>query len=146
MPTIRSILADKRALFWINADDTVSQAAHTMVEHNVGALPVLEEGRLVGVFSERDLMKKVIVESKNPEMVLVSDVMSTQLVTADINDDHQTCLQKMNTAKCRHLPIIEGNTLVAFLSARDLMKAEVEGKDSEIQVLKDMIYYVPPGQ
>jgi predicted transcriptional regulator len=79
-------------------------------------------------------------------MILVSDVMSTQLVTADIDDDHQTCLQKMNAAKCRHLPVIDGNALVAFLSARDLMKAEVEGKDSEIQTLKDMIYYVPPGK
>ncbi len=146
MVAIREIIGEKRVLHWINADDTVRQAVRAMVDYNVGALPVLEHGRLVGVFSERDLMRRVIVEQLDVDAVKISKVMSTKLVTANIDDDHKTCLTTMSAANCRHLPIIDGTSLVAFLSSRDLLKVDVEGKDTEIQELKEMIYYVPPKQ
>jgi len=144
MPTIKAILASQRPLYHVSADSLVLDAVKKMVEHNVGALPVLDGDRLVGVFSERDLMRQVIVRGLDPSKVKVASVMSANLITADINDDHKTCLQKMRNGKCRHLPVIDQNKLVAFLSARDLMNAEVEGKDIEIKSLTDMIYYVPP--
>ena len=146
MASIRQIVAEKRELHWINAGDTIRHAVHSMVDHNVGALPVLDCGRLVGVFSERDLMRRVIVAGRDLDAVKVSDVMSTKLVTANIDDDHETCLKKMSAAKCRHLPIIDATSLVAFLSSRDLMKVNMEGMEVEIQTLKDMIFYVPPSQ
>jgi CBS domain-containing protein len=144
MSTIKAILARQRPLYHVAAQTLVIDAVKQMVEHNVGALPVLDGDRLAGVFSERDLMRQVIVRGLDPGKVRVGDVMSTNLITADINDDHTTCLQKMSTGKCRHLPVVDNNKLVAFLSARDLMKAEVEGKELEIKSLTDMIYYVPP--
>ena len=144
MPKIRNLLAADRPLHWIAADRSVMDAARTMVQHNVGALPVLDNDRLVGVFSERDLMKRVIVEGRNASQVTVASVMTTDVITADINDDHATCLKKMTTRQCRHLPVIENNKLVGFLSARDLMISEVEGKEFEIKSLTDYIYYVPP--
>ncbi|MBD3299467.1 MAG: CBS domain-containing protein [candidate division Zixibacteria bacterium] len=144
MVAIRKIIDDKRSLYWISADDTVRQAVRAMVDYNVGALPVLDNGRLVGVFSERDLMRRVIIEQLDMDAVKVSEVMSTKLVTANIDDDHKACLTTMSAANCRHLPIIDGTNLVAFLSSRDLLKVDAEGKDTEIQELKEMIYYVPP--
>jgi CBS domain-containing protein len=144
MPSISKIIAGERTLHHIKAGTLVIDAAKMMVEHNVGAVPVLDGDRLVGIFSERDLMRQVIVKGIDPAQIKVRDVMSTTLVTADINDDHTTCLQKMNQFQCRHLPVVDGNELVAFLSARDLMKAEVEGKESEIQSLTEYIHYVPP--
>jgi CBS domain-containing protein len=144
MSTIKVILARQRPLYHIGAQTLVIDAVKQMVEHNVGALPVLDGDRLAGVFSERDLMRQVIVRGLDPGKVRVADVMSTNLITADINDDHTACLQKMNNGKCRHLPVVDKNELVAFLSARDLMKAEVEGKELEIKSLTDMIYFVPP--
>ena len=134
MPSIKAILAKSRPVHCVREDQSVIDAVKTMVDNNVGALPVLRDDRLAGVFSERDLMRRVIV----------GEVMSKDIVTADINDDHLTCLQKMNSRGCRHLPVIEGNQLVGFLSARDLMREEVEGKEIEIQSLRDFIYYVPP--
>ena len=144
MSTIKVILASQRPLYHVAAETLVIDAVKDMVEYNVGALPVLDGDRLVGVFSERDLMRQVIVRGLDPSTVKIADVMSTSLITADINDDHTMCLQKMSTGKCRHLPVVDQNKLVAFLSARDLMQAEVEGKEQEIKSLTDFIHYVPP--
>lgn len=146
MASIRAIIGEKRVLHWINAKDTIRHAVRAMVDYNVGALPVLDGGRLVGVFSERDLLRRVIVEQLDMDAVPVSQVMSTKLVTAHIDDDHKACLKTMSAANCRHLPIIDGTSLVAFLSSRDLLRVEVEGMETEIQELKEMIYYVPPGK
>ena len=144
MPTIKAIIASQRPLYHVAADTLVIDAVKDMVEHNVGALPVLDGDRLVGVFSERDLMRQVIVRGLDPSKVRIADVMSTDLITADIDDDHTACLQKMSQGKCRHLPVVDQNKLVGFLSARDLMRAEVEGKEQEIKSLTDFIHYVPP--
>jgi CBS domain-containing protein len=144
MPSIGTIIATQRPLYHIMADTPVIEAVKAMVDHNVGALPVLDGDRLVGIFSERDLMRRVIVRGVDTARVKVGEVMATELVTADINDDHTTCLRKMSQYQCRHLPVIDGDKLVAFLSARDLMKAEVEGKELEIKSLTDYIHYVPP--
>ena len=144
MPTIKTILAAERPLYHVTRDHRVCEAVKMMVDYNVGALPVLDGDRLVGVFSERDLMRRVIVSNLSVDKVTVGEVMTTKLVTADINDDHTTCLQKMTSHNCRHLPVVEGNRLVGFLSARDLMRVEVEGKEMEIKSLTDYIHYVPP--
>ena len=144
MPTIGTILARKQRLHWLNSDANVMEAARMMVEHNIGAMPVFDGDRLAGVFSERDLLRRVIAKGRDPATTLVADVMTTKLVTADIKDDDATCLKKMTEHKCRHLPVIDGDKLVAFISARDLMKAQVEGMKSEIQTLTDYIHYIPP--
>ncbi|HEX9749784.1 MAG TPA: CBS domain-containing protein [candidate division Zixibacteria bacterium] len=144
MPTIAAILARKQPVHSIQSDATAYDAARMMVEHNVGALPVLEKNRLVGVFSERDLMRRVIAPGHKPAEVKVADVMTTDLVTAFIHDDDATCLKKMTDKGCRHLPVVDKGQLVGFLSARDVMKAQVEGMKLEIQTLTDYIYYTPP--
>lgn len=144
MSTIKAILAGERPLYHVASESFVIDAVKHMVDYNVGALPVLEGDRLVGVFSERDLMRQVIVRGLDPNTVKVADVMSTSIISADINDDHTTCLQKMSQGNCRHLPVVDGDTLVAFLSSRDLMRVEVEGKEHEIKSLTHFIHYVPP--
>ena len=146
MATISSVLAKKHPLHCILSSSNVLDAAKMMVEHNVGALPVLDGDRLVGVFSERDLLRRVISEGHSPQDVKVSDVMTKELVTASITDDDATCLKKMTESGCRHLPVVDGDQLVGFLSARDLMKSQVDGMRIEIQTLTEYIHYVPPGQ
>jgi CBS domain-containing protein len=105
---------------------------------------VLDNDRLVGVFSERDLMRRVIIKGLDASRVTVASAMTADMITADINDDHATCLKKMTARQCRHLPVVENGRLVGFLSARDLMMSDVEGKELEIKSLTDYIYYVPP--
>ena len=114
MPTIGTVLAKRQPLYNLPAGATVLDAAKMMVEHNIGALPILDGDRLVGVFSERDLLRRVIAEGRDPARIKVTEVMSTDLVTADIKDDDATCLKKMTECGCRHLPVVEGDRLVAF--------------------------------
>lgn len=144
MPTIAHILARKLPLHCIPSSAMVIEAAQKMVEHNIGALPVLDGTRLVGIFSERDLLRRVIARKRDPAQVVIADVMTTELVTAHINDDDAICLKKMTDHNCRHLPVVEGDQLLGLISARDLMKTKVEGMQMEIQSLTDYIHYVPP--
>ena len=117
-------MSEKKLLNGVDVEAVTSliDAVKDMVEYNVGALPVLDGDRLVGVFSERDLMREVIVRGFDPNKVKIADVMSTTLITADINDDHKTCLQKMSQGNCRHLPVVEGDNLVGIISDRDLRR------------------------
>lgn len=144
MPTVGSIIAKNIPLKWIPVTASVMDAVRIMVGHNVGALPVLDGDQLVGIFSERDLMKRVIVKGSDPTKVPVAEVMTRELVTADINDDHAECLKKMTDNRFRHLPVLEDGRLMGILSVRDLMRTEVEGKEREIKSLTDYIHYVPP--
>ena len=146
MTTIRAVLARMQCLHCIQTSATVMEAARMMVSHNIGAMPVLDGDRLVGLFSERDLLKRVVGKGLDPATTKITDVMTTELVTVDINDNDATCLQKMTEHKCRHLPVVENGRLVAFISARDLMKSRVEGMGQEIKTLTDYIHYVPPTQ
>ncbi|HUU47139.1 MAG TPA: CBS domain-containing protein [Acidobacteriota bacterium] len=144
MPTIGTVLAKRQPLHNLPSTATVLDAAKMLVEHNIGALPILEGDRLVGVFSERDLLRRVIAEGRDAAQTKITEVMTTDLVTADIKDDDSICLMKMTEQGCRHLPVVDGDRLVAFLSARDLMKAQVEGMEMEIKTLTEYIHYVPP--
>lgn len=144
MTAISSIIIRAIPLKWIPVESTVIDAVKIMVGHDVGALPVLDDTRLVGVFSERDLMKRVIVQGLDPRATKVSEVMTREIWAADIKDDHTVAMKIMSEQRIRHLPILDKGSLVGFLSLRDLLRLELEHKDHEIKSLTDYIHYVPP--
>ncbi|HWO57872.1 MAG TPA: CBS domain-containing protein [bacterium] len=144
MTAVGSIIAQGIPLKWIPVSASVLDAVKIMVGHDVGALPVLDEDRLVGVFSERDLMKRVIVKGLDPSRTRVADVMSRDIYATDVTDDHSVAMRIMSEQRVRHLPVLDRGRLAGFLSMRDLMRAELEGKEFEIKSLTDYIYYVPP--
>lgn len=144
MTAISSIIARGIPLKWIPLESTVNDAVKIMVGHDVGALPVLDDMRLVGVFSERDLMKRVIVQGLDPRTTKVSEVMTRDLWAADIRDDHTVAMQIMSEQRIRHLPVLDQGKLAGFISLRDLLRIELEGKEQEIKSLTDYIHYVPP--
>lgn len=144
MTAISSIIIRAIPLKWIPLESTVIDAVKIMVGHDVGALPVLDDTRLVGVFSERDLMKRVIVQGLDPRATKVSEVMTREIWAADIKDDHTVAMKIMSEQRIRHLPILDKGSLVGFLSLRDLLRLELEHKDHEIKSLTDYIHYVPP--
>lgn len=144
MTAISSIIIRAIPLKWIPLQSTVIDAVKIMVGHDVGALPVLDDTRLVGVFSERDLMKRVIVQGLDPRTTKVSEVMTREIWAADIKDDHTVAMKIMSEQRIRHLPILDKGGLVGFLSLRDLLRLELEHKDHEIKSLTDYIHYVPP--
>ena len=116
-----------------------------MAQKNVGAVSVMDADRLVGIFSERDVINKVMSKSLNPVSTPVSTVMTTNLVVATADESYESCLWKMKTANCRHLPIVEGDKLVGFISLRDLLQVDISEKDDTIQFLNTYMFHLPPG-
>jgi CBS domain-containing protein len=145
MKTIGSIVKDSnRDSYTVTADDTVHNAVLYMTERNIGAVTVIEGNRVVGLFSERDLMKRVVAEGRDPAEVYVREVMTTALTTASPEESYEEGLRKMQQARCRHLPILENNNFVGLISLRDLLKVDADEKAEEIRMLNTYINYVPP--
>ena len=142
MATIREIITG-RAVVTAQAGDSVMRAAHLMVEENIGAVAVLDSGELVGVFSERDIMKRVFVEGRDPASTKVSDVMTPNPLVVSPDESCAHCLVLMKQHGFRHLPVSDGKRLVGFLSLRDLLLREVEEKDGDLRLMRDYIHATP---
>ncbi len=138
MPRLKEIL-QRRFLISVAPHDTVAAAARRMTELNIGAILVLENGKLRGVFSERDLMRRVVVERLDPDKTSVESVMSTELTTAEENTTAEEAMELMVRCQCRHLPVMSGGEVSGFLSMRDLMKDELDRKSEELQHIRDYI-------
>jgi CBS domain-containing protein len=120
--TVNSILANKGSAVWsIAPDATVFAAIQLMAEKNVGALPVVQNDQLVGIISERDYTRKVILQGKSSKETPVRDIMTQRLVTADPDDRVSECMQRITENRVRHLPVLEGNKMVGILSIGDLL-------------------------
>jgi len=145
MKTLGSIVKDSnRDLYTVSADQTVHNAARYMTERHIGAVTVVDGERVIGLFSERDLMNRVVAESRDPRAVQVRDVMTTDLTTASTNESYEEGLRKMQRARCRHLPILEADNFIGLISLRDLLEVDADEKAEEIRMLNTYIHYVPP--
>jgi len=133
-------LIKTRSFFAAIVDQTVFEAALYMAEKDIGALPVLDQNRLAGVFSERDIIKRVVVPQKDVRKTSIRDVMTTDLVVAESTEEISDVLDKMRQHHCRHMPVVSGDRLVGFLSLRDLLSADLEEKDAQVQQLNSYIY------
>jgi CBS domain-containing protein len=128
------------------ADQTVLEAARMMVEHNIGAVPVLREGQLTGIFSERDLMIRVVVEGKDPGRTRVSEVMTDDPLTVAPNDSLETCMTLMKRHGFRHLPVCAGRELKGVISLRDILLRNLDEKDDEVRMMRAYLHSTPdPG-
>ena len=145
MKTIGSIVKDSNRNFYsISSDETALNAARYMAERNIGAVTVVDGTRVVGLFSERDLMRRVVAEGRNPGEVCVRDCMTTELTTASPDESYEEAISKMHAARCRHLPVLEGHEFVGLVSLRDLLMVDADEKAEEIRLLNTYINYVPP--
>jgi CBS domain-containing protein len=126
-----------------DVNDSVLQVARAMVERNIGAVPVLREGKLAGVFSERDLMRRIVVEGRNPQATKVGDVMTTEPLSVGRNDDLEHCLRLMREHGFRHLPICEDGQLLGFVSLRDMLLRDLSEKDDEVRLMRAYIHSAP---
>ncbi len=145
MANLRDIFRG-RELFFIAPTQSVAEAARYMTERNVGAVCVLEEDRLVGVLSERDMMKRVIAPNRDPQATKVSEVMTPNPVVVEAGETFEKCLKVMKQAGVRHLPVVEGDKLLGLLSLRDLLQVDRDEKVEELKLMHDYIHYVPPSK
>lgn len=143
MHTIQRILR-RNHVICVPADSTVFETAELMAERGIGAMAVVAEDRLIGIFSERDLMTRVIVRGRDPRSVRVEEVMTRSVVTAHLGDTRDTAITKMKRAGCRHLPVVAEGRVVGMLSMRDLLRDEIEEQDQEIRSLRAYLYQQPP--
>src|ERR1700726_3933660 len=115
--SVDAILAHKGSAVWsIAPNATVFDAIQLMADKNVGALPVLENGKLVGIISERDYTRKVILKGKSSKETPVRDIMTLALVTAHPGDSISECMQVMTDKRIRHLPVVEEDKMGGMIS------------------------------
>ena len=138
MSGVQDILQN-RELFHVGENDNVASVVRRMAEMRVGAIVVLEGEQLRGVFSERDLMRRVVLERLDPELTPVKDVMSTDIATIDEMASLEDAMEAMHAHNCRHLPVTRGSRVVAFLSLRDLMHYELARKTEELRHMQEYI-------
>lgn len=126
-----------------DASQTVLDVARAMVDRNIGAVPVLSEGLLVGIFSERDLMKRIVVEGIDASTTRVLEVMTEDPLTVSPGEDHETCMLLMRRHGFRHLPVCEGKQLRGMVSLRDLILHGLTEKDEEVKMMRAYIQTGP---
>ena len=131
-------------LFTVQRAATVSDAVRAMAAHNVGIVSVLEGDKLVGVFSERDVVRRVVDRGLDPARTPVGDVMTTELVVADADEDYQSAMHKMDQANIRHLLVVSEGRILSMISIRDLMRVHMDAQGEEIRYLREYLYQVPP--
>lgn len=140
MKIITEILKTKGRDVWtVSPDSTVYDALQVMADKNVGALMVLERDKLVGVFSERDYARKIILKGKASKDTLVREIMSTELVWVHPDQTIGVCMDLMTNERIRHLPVLDEGRLVGVISIGDVVKAIISEQEFTIQQLEQYI-------
>jgi CBS domain-containing protein len=122
---------------------TVLETVRAMVEHNIGAVPVLHNGKLVGIFSERDLMRRVVAEGRDPRSTCLAEVMTDDPLTVSVNESLDNCMGIMRRHNFRHLPVCHEGLLVGIVSLRDILLHDLDEKDTEVRMMRAYIHSVP---
>ena len=138
--TIEKILSRKSGTIWsISPDATVYDAIALMAEKNVGALLVMENDKLVGIVSERDYSRKVMLRGKTSRTSTVGEIMTTELTIAHPRETVEDCLRFMTEKRIRHLPVIADGSLRGVISIGDLVKEVISAQSATLDQLRDYI-------
>ncbi|MGO9126709.1 MAG: CBS domain-containing protein [Terriglobales bacterium] len=138
-----SDLISNQDTYGTEADQMVLEVVKAMVSRNIGAVPVLRDGRLVGIFSERDLMSRVVAEGHDPRTTQVGQVMTKDPLTVSPTESVENCMLLMRRHGFRHLPICEGERVVALVSLRDVLLHDLTEKDHEVRMMRAYIQASP---
>jgi CBS domain-containing protein len=124
-------LVKDRPVHSIDADNTVLEGARFMMERRIGALPVLRNGELVGIFSERDIMNRVVAVGRLPGTTKIHEVMTAKPKAVSVDETVENCLYLMREFGFRHLPIVDGKELKGLVSSRDILLRYISQKEAE---------------
>ena len=140
MGTVRNILQKKgNAVHTVSPSASVFDALELLEDQNVGALIVTDNGKLMGVFTERDYARKVVLKGRSSKETLVKDIMSGNPVVVNQHTTIEECMELMTDKYIRHLPVLEGGELVGIISIGDVVKYIIEEKDYIIENLRNYI-------
>jgi CBS domain-containing protein len=139
MLTIRQVVCEREP-YYVRDTATALDAAEYMAERNIGAVCVLDGGeKLCGIFSERDLLNRVVVRKLDPAGVPIRDVMSEPRAVIECGDTPHDALERMERVGSRHLPVVDGDKFIGMLSMRDIMRVEIGEQGAELQLLHEYI-------
>jgi CBS domain-containing protein len=142
MTTVRHLLDRKgRAIFSVGPEDPVLEAIQLMADHHVGALLVMKGNELVGIISERDYARKVILRGRSSAETPVWQIMTSPVITVALTNSVQECMELMTTHRLRHLPVVEGGRVVGIVSIGDLVKAVIQEQQQTIEQLESYIHH-----
>ena len=141
MTIVAQVIKNKavQSIFTISPNATVLEAIKIMADKGVGALVVAEDEEVVGIFSERDYTRKIALMERTSESTLVSDIMTSKVISVGLNHTVEECLQLMTDRHLRHLPVLDQEKLVGFISIGDLVKAAMEDQRILIEQLQQYI-------
>ena len=140
MITVAGILNNKvTAVFSVTSDTTVYDAIKLMSEKNIGALPVVDNNQLSGIFSERDYARKIILQNRTSQDTLISEIMTAAVITITPQDSIEHCMEMMSSKKIRHLPVIENDQLIGIISIGDVVTAIIQSQKETINHLQTYI-------
>ncbi|KUF23832.1 CBS domain-containing protein [Xanthomonas phaseoli] len=140
MQTVRQLLGTKQVeVFAVAADAAVIEAIRLMAEKAIGAVLVMDGARLVGIVSERDYARKVVLRDRSSSTTSVAEIMSVEVVTVSPSDTVERCMQLMTDRRFRHLPVVENGRVQGVISIGDLVKAVIEAQRQDIDQLQRYI-------
>jgi CBS domain-containing protein len=140
MITVAGILTSKKTeVFYVTPDTTVYDAIKLMSEKNIGALPVVENQQLAGIFSERDYARKIVLQNRTSQDTLIGEIMTSAVITITPQDSIEHCMEMMSSKKIRHLPVMENNQMVGIISIGDVVTAIIQSQKDTINYLQTYI-------
>ena len=140
MSTVSEIIERKgNMVLCVDQSESVYDAISLMAQVNIGAVLVKEHENIAGIFTERDYLQKIALESRSSRETRVREVMSSPVISAAPNDSIESCLETMTHCRCRHLPIVAEGNLLGIVSIGDLVKQLLEEKQAEVQQLSHYI-------
>ncbi len=146
MHRVREILNRQTESFYVKPEWTVCEAARYMAKRNIGAAAVIDDDRrVIGMFSERDIIQRVVAAGRDPSNVTVREIMTTDIVTTTPEETLDICAAKMNARRCRHLPVLDQGRLTGMISMRDILEMQLRDIEQENEHLRAYLNLVPPG-
>ena len=140
MKPVSVLLKTREGTLWhVRPEESVFSALELLARYEVGALMVMQGGRLVGVVSERDYTRKVALQGRNSKETPVADIMTRNVITVTPNTGTRICMALMSEKKIRHLPVVDGDTVVGMISIRDILDDIIADHESTIAQLESYI-------
>jgi len=141
MKPVVQLLKQRNVTLWhVKPDDTVFDALKLLAEREVGALIVMERGKIIGIISERDYTRKIALQGRNSKETRVAEIMTRDVIVVSPQTRTRDCMALMSRKRIRHLPVLDGDTVLGMISIRDIMDDIIADHELTIQQLQSYIY------
>jgi CBS domain-containing protein len=139
MRPVRELLKSHDTPWSLKPQDSVFDALKILADHNVGALMVMDQGKLVGILSERDYTRKIALEGKSSKDTRVADIMTVKVLSVNAESRTEDCMAMMSQKKIRHMPVVDGDKVLGMISIRDIMDEIIADQEATINQLQSYI-------